>query len=122
MKAALRLLSLLKKPMTTTAENVAAGGTQASQVLDQVTGELVSKSELKRRIKEREKLAKKAEKEAAAPPGQKDKNLPKEEVLDPRLYFENRCAQVLKMENAYPHKVHKFNDVSFLSIYLSLHL
>jgi lysyl-tRNA synthetase class 2 len=36
--------------------------------LDEVTGEKVSKSELKRRNKQREKDAKKAEREAAAPP------------------------------------------------------
>lgn len=36
--------------------------------LDEVTGEKVSKSELKKRQKQREKEAKKAEKEAAAPP------------------------------------------------------
>lgn len=36
--------------------------------LDSVTGEMVSKSELKKRLKLREKEAKKKEKEAAAPP------------------------------------------------------
>lgn len=40
----------------------------ANLLLDEVTGEKVSKSELKRRQKNREKEAKKKEKEAAAPP------------------------------------------------------
>lgn len=40
----------------------------ANLLLDEVTGEKVSKSELKRRQKMREKEAKKKEKEANAPP------------------------------------------------------
>lgn len=40
----------------------------AKLLLDEVTGEQVSKSELKKRQKLREKEAKKKEKEAAAPP------------------------------------------------------
>lgn len=40
----------------------------ANLLLDEVTGEKVSKSELKRRQKTREKDAKKKEKTAAAPP------------------------------------------------------
>lgn len=40
----------------------------ANLLLDEVTGERVSKSELKRRQKQREKDARKKEKEAAAPP------------------------------------------------------
>ena len=40
----------------------------ANLILDEVTGEKVSKTELKRRQKAREKEAKKKEKEAAAPP------------------------------------------------------
>jgi lysyl-tRNA synthetase class 2 len=35
---------------------------------DEVTGEMVSKTELKKRLKQREKDAKKAEREAARPP------------------------------------------------------
>lgn len=40
----------------------------ANLQLDSVTGEMVSKSELKKRLKLREKEAKKKEKEVAAPP------------------------------------------------------
>lgn len=45
-----------------------AEASMANLLLDEVTGEKVSKSELKRRQKNREKEAKKKEKEAAAPP------------------------------------------------------
>lgn len=45
-----------------------AEASMANLLLDEVTGEKVSKSELKRRQKVREKEAKKKEKEAAAPP------------------------------------------------------
>ena len=45
-----------------------AEASMANLLLDEVTGEKVSKSELKRRQKLREKEAKKKEKEAAAPP------------------------------------------------------
>jgi lysyl-tRNA synthetase class 2 len=44
-----------------------AEASMANLVLDEVTGEKVSKSELKRRQKTREKEAKKKEKEATAP-------------------------------------------------------
>lgn len=45
-----------------------AEASMANLLLDEVTGEKVSKSELKRRQKQREKDAKKKEKVAAAPP------------------------------------------------------
>jgi lysyl-tRNA synthetase class 2 len=45
-----------------------AEASMANLLLDEVTGEKVSKSELKRRQKLREKENKKKEKEAAAPP------------------------------------------------------
>ena len=45
-----------------------AEAAMANLLLDEVTGEKVSKTELKRRQKQREKDAKKKEKEAAAPP------------------------------------------------------
>jgi lysyl-tRNA synthetase, class II len=73
--------------------------------LDAETGEMVSKGELKRRQKLRQKEGKKAEKLAANPLPVKAST---EEVLDPLKYFENRCAQVEKMRaagTAYPHKV-----------------
>lgn len=45
-----------------------AEASMANLLLDEVTGEKVSKTELKKRQKLREKEAKKKEKEAAAPP------------------------------------------------------
>lgn len=45
-----------------------AEASMAKLLLDEVTGEKVSKTELKKRQKLREKEAKKKEKEAAAPP------------------------------------------------------
>ncbi|KAJ3321955.1 lysyl-tRNA synthetase [Boothiomyces sp. JEL0866] len=75
---------------------------------DPVTGEKISKSELKKRQKLREKEAQKAEK-AAQQPVKKEKV--EEEILDPRQYFENRSKAVLKMRetlepNPYPNKFH----------------
>ncbi|KAH6565018.1 hypothetical protein BASA61_004098 [Batrachochytrium salamandrivorans] len=52
--------------MTDTAATGA--GTEPNLIKDDVTGEMVSKSELKRRVKQRSKDAIKAEKAAAAPP------------------------------------------------------
>jgi lysyl-tRNA synthetase class 2 len=84
------------------------------QHLDPVTGEMVSKSELKKRMKKREKEAEKeakaSAKEVTAPVANEaagESNLDQE--LDPRLYYENRCKQVLQLrkeQKAYPHKFH----------------
>ncbi|KAJ2788048.1 lysyl-tRNA synthetase [Coemansia interrupta] len=81
---------------------------------DPVTGEMVSKSELKRRIKQREKEAKKATKAAAAPAdGAKPKAKAAEddeEELNPNQYFEIRTKAIEKMREEgpypYPHKFH----------------
>jgi lysyl-tRNA synthetase class 2 len=65
----------------------------ANLLLDEVTGEKVSKSELKRRQKLREKEAKKKEKEAAAPPkvGKKTASAEDEEAnLTPNVSFSVR--------------------------------
>lgn len=51
----------------------------ANLLLDEVTGEKISKTELKRRQKQREKDAKKKEKEAAAPPKAEKKSSAEEE-------------------------------------------
>ena len=81
-------------------------------VLDEATGEMVSKNELKKRQKKRKADAKKAEKaakkaeEAKAKPEKKSKF--GEEELDPAKYYENRVAWVQKERdegrNPYPHK------------------
>ncbi|KAG0358008.1 hypothetical protein BG005_002855, partial [Podila minutissima] len=68
--------------------------------LDEATGEMVSKSELKKRIKNREKEAKKAEKAASAPAPavseKKEKTVSaaeEEENLNPNQYFEIRSKR-----------------------------
>ncbi|QKX58634.1 uncharacterized protein TRUGW13939_05759 [Talaromyces rugulosus] len=80
-------------------------------ILDEVTGEKVSKSEYKRRQKNREKDAKKKEKEAAAPPKtEKQKSTEDEESdLAPNQYFELRSNKINKLRQTknpdpYPHK------------------
>ena len=62
---------------------------QANLHLDEVTGEKVSKSELKKRIKQREAEKKKAEKAAAAPPKPEKKKSEEEEEsnLTPNVSF-----------------------------------
>ncbi|GBE80422.1 Lysine--tRNA ligase, cytoplasmic [Sparassis crispa] len=90
---------------------------------DPVTGEMISKQELKRREKQREKEAKKAEKAAAQP--QKPAAGPKaaavnEADLNPNQYFEMRSRHVQKLKetqspNPYPHK---FNVSISISEYI----
>ncbi|KAF9050448.1 hypothetical protein BJ165DRAFT_1414207 [Panaeolus papilionaceus] len=82
---------------------------------DPVTGELISKTELKRREKQRAKDSAKASK-AATTPAPKAKEAtgtaaPSEDDLNPNQYFELRSRQVLEMKrtqqpNPYPHKFH----------------
>ncbi|KAH3900708.1 Lysine--tRNA ligase, cytoplasmic [Saccharomycodes ludwigii] len=81
--------------------------------LDEVTGEMVSKSELKKRIKQRQVEAKKAEKKknAIAPPAAKKKINDAFADLSPSQYFEARSRQInelrtTKTPNPYPHKFH----------------
>ncbi|TFK18292.1 lysine-tRNA ligase [Coprinopsis marcescibilis] len=81
---------------------------------DPVTGEMISKQELKRREKQRAKGAAKASKAAAAPPveaKEKADAKPKEEELNPNQYYELRARQIKHLKesqspNPYPHKFH----------------
>ncbi|OCH88627.1 lysyl-tRNA synthetase [Obba rivulosa] len=78
---------------------------------DPVTGEMISKTELKRREKQREKEAKKAEKAATAPAPAAKEAGPKDEDLSPNQYFEIRSRHIQKLKetqnpNPYPHKFH----------------
>ncbi|PPQ99670.1 hypothetical protein CVT24_009742 [Panaeolus cyanescens] len=82
---------------------------------DPVTGEMISKTELKRREKQRAKDAAKATKAAAAPaPKAKEATgsaAPSEDDLNPNQYFELRSRQILELKktqqpNPYPHKFH----------------
>jgi lysyl-tRNA synthetase class 2 len=83
---------------------------------DPVTGELISKSELKRREKQREREARKAEK--AAPAAQDGTaNAPNEDDLNPNQYFELRSRAILKLKetqdpNPYPHKFHVTKSIT----------
>ena len=89
-------------------------GEEKKLYTDPVTGEQVSKKELKKREKmrkkEEEQAKKKAEKEAKAKEGggEKKKKKNDEEELDPTKYFENRKTYLLKKmeagENPFPHK------------------
>jgi len=89
-------------------------GEEKKLYTDPVTGEQISKKELKKREKmrkkEEEQAKKKAEKEAKAKEsgGEKKKKKNDEEELDPTKYFENRKAYLLKKmeagENPFPHK------------------
>jgi lysyl-tRNA synthetase class 2 len=80
--------------------------------LDALTGEMVSKSELKRRMKQREKEAAKAERHQAAVVTGNGANAEKvdmdDEMLDPNQYHEMQLKSLQKMKdqglNPYPHK------------------
>lgn len=74
--------------------------------LDEVTGERVSKTELKKRQKQREKDAKKAEKAAAAPPPPAKKKAAasaeeEEAHLNPNQYFEIRSRAIQKLRQSH---------------------
>ncbi|KAL0077747.1 lysyl-tRNA synthetase [Phycomyces blakesleeanus] len=94
---------------------------------DPFTGEMVSKSEIKRRTKQREKEAAKAAKAAAAPVVEKTKSAEEgEDELNPNQYFELRSKSIRHLRetqqpNPYPHKfqvelslpefIAKYNDI-----------
>ncbi|KAJ2852708.1 lysyl-tRNA synthetase [Coemansia brasiliensis] len=84
---------------------------EVNRQLDPVTGEWVSKSEFKRRNKQREKEAKKAAKPAPpAPKAGKAGSKENEEALSPNQYFEirNRAIDKMREEGPYPYP-HKFH-------------
>ncbi|KAJ3943510.1 lysyl-tRNA synthetase [Colletotrichum fioriniae] len=92
----------------------------AKLLKDEVTGEMVSKTELKKRQKAREREAAKAAKAAAAPPkpaaAKKGNAEADEKNLDPSQYFENRSRAINKLRetkspNPYPHKFHTDYDL-----------
>ncbi|KAG2187258.1 hypothetical protein INT44_004943 [Umbelopsis vinacea] len=94
-------------------QEAAAAAVTSEQNLqkDPVTGEMISKSEMKRRQKLREKEAAKAAKAAAKPaaPVAKKSAEEGEEDLNPNQYFEIRSKNINKLRttqepNPYPHK------------------
>ncbi|SHO76650.1 Lysyl-tRNA synthetase [Malassezia sympodialis ATCC 42132] len=93
-------------------ENQADAGA-VNLLADPVTGEMVSKSELKRRQKQRQKDAEKAAKAeaAGAAPAKAGSALAAEETLTPNQYYEmrRRAIQALResrQPDPYPHKFH----------------
>ncbi|KAL9627548.1 MAG: hypothetical protein Q9204_006488 [Flavoplaca sp. TL-2023a] len=113
-------------------EMAEAGGADqlANLQLDEATGEKVSKSELKRREKQRALEAKKKEKAAAAPVKPKPEKIvsaeEEESQLTPNQYFEIRSGKIQKLRqskapNPYPHKFQVTTDLrEFLPRYESL--
>ncbi|KAJ5316877.1 hypothetical protein PENANT_c016G07825 [Penicillium antarcticum] len=107
-----------------------AEASMANLLLDEVTGEKVSKTELKRRQKKRDNDAKKKEKEAAAPPkakAEKKTSAEDEEAnLTPNQYFEIRSKKINKLRETkqpdpYPHKFQVDTDLrQFLKDYEGL--
>ncbi|PMD31055.1 putative Lysyl-tRNA synthetase, cytoplasmic [Hyaloscypha variabilis F] len=98
--------------------------------LDEATGEMVSKSELKKRNKQRQKEEDKRAREAAAPPkatpAKKSNAEADEKELNPNQYFEIRSRNINKLRttknpNPYPHKFHQNYDLrNFVKDYGSL--
>ncbi|KIW24433.1 lysine-tRNA ligase [Cladophialophora immunda] len=97
--------------------------------LDEVTGERVSKSELKKRQKQRQLEEKKKEKAAAAPPPVEKKAMKAEldeSNLNPNQYFEIRSGRINRLRetkdpNPYPHKFQVNTDLGkFVQEYASL--
>jgi lysyl-tRNA synthetase, class II len=103
------------------ADNNATTGLEqavAGTHLDEVTGEKVSKSELKKRQKQRQAEEKKREKAAAAPPKAEKKGNAEvdESNLTPNQYFEIRSGRVNRLRtskdpNPYPHKFQVNTDL-----------
>ncbi|OXB35516.1 lysine-tRNA ligase [Cryptococcus neoformans] len=91
---------------------MSAPAAEANLHKDEVTGEMISKSELKRRQKERQRAAQKAEKAAAAPAAAQPKKQSKadaEAEMDATAFHEMRYKEIAKLRetkqpNPYPHK------------------
>ncbi|KAJ8660532.1 lysine-tRNA ligase [Lichtheimia ornata] len=115
--------------MSGTEAQAAAATNEKNLQKDPVTGEMISKSEFKRRQKQREKEAAKAAKAASAPAtASKPKNAEEgEDELNPNQYFELRSKTILarredKSPNPYPHKfqvemtipefIEKYSDIA----------
>ncbi|KAG9049279.1 lysyl-tRNA synthetase [Tulasnella sp. UAMH 9824] len=100
-----------------------AGPTPPGTHKDPVTGEMISKTELKRREKQRAKEAAAAAKAAAAPQpaaGSAKAAADKEDDLNPNQYFELRSRQIQKLRQTrdpdpYPHK---FNVTKSITHYI----
>lgn len=106
-------------------EDQAAASAQPNKLLDEVTGEYVSKNELKKRQKLRKREAEKEKKAEAKKQKEDEKknNAKKNEGLavigdeetDPSKYTDNRREWLMsrreKGENPYPHKFHRTHRI-----------
>ncbi|PPQ70011.1 hypothetical protein CVT25_006091 [Psilocybe cyanescens] len=105
--------------------NMASETPAAGTHKDPVTGEMISKQELKRREKQRSKEASKASKAppAAAKPKVAADAGPAEAELNPNQYYEMRCRQVQALKRSqdpapYPHKFHVTSSLtSYIKTY-----
>ncbi|KAF7350517.1 Lysine--tRNA ligase [Mycena venus] len=84
---------------------------------DPVTGEMISKTELKRREKARAKEASKASKAPAPDAAAAQQAKPSDDDLSPNQYYELRSRQILNLKqtqnpNPYPHKFHVTRSIS----------
>ncbi|GAA5963140.1 hypothetical protein JCM21900_000224 [Sporobolomyces salmonicolor] len=114
------IMSDIPTPEVPPAKQAPVAGDAPNLQKDPETGEMVSKSELKKRIKAREAAKKKAEKAAAAPPQAvaKTSAADAEEELSPNQYYEIRSRAIQKLRaipasertlttpSPYPHKFH----------------
>ncbi|KAK2460194.1 hypothetical protein APHAL10511_007785 [Amanita phalloides] len=87
---------------------------------DPITGEMISKTELKRRQKQRAKDAKKTPLQQVAKPKEEKIDM---DDLNPNQYYELRSRQILHLKatqspNPYPHKFHVTRSItSFIKTY-----
>lgn len=120
-----------KEPQAPAQEGEAAGEAKPKLLLDEVTGEMVSKNELKKRQKLRKKEEEKAKKDAAKKQKEEEKKAKAEtdgdvapviggdDEVDPSKYAQNRRdwlnSRRDKGENPYPHKFHRTHRLDELS-------
>ncbi|KAG8532723.1 Protein kinase [Bacidia gigantensis] len=107
------------------AETNAPSDALANLQLDEVTGERVSKSDLKRRQKQRIADEKKAGKAANAPLASQKKKVVEEMELTPNQYHEIRSREIRQRQldgfNPYPHKFEVLTDLrDFVKDYADL--
>ncbi|KAJ7584847.1 lysyl-tRNA synthetase [Mycena floridula] len=104
--------------------STAMSSENAGTHLDPVTGEMISKTELKRRTQKREREAKKASKPQPAAAGNANVEAKvSEDDLNPNQYYELRSRQILNLKasqspNPYPHKFHVSRSIlSYIDLY-----
>ncbi|KAK7046724.1 lysine--tRNA ligase [Favolaschia claudopus] len=90
---------------------------------DPVTGEMISKTELKRREKARAKEASKASKAPPPEAAASQQAKPSDDDLSPNQYYELRSRQIMNLKqtqnpNPYPHKFHVTRSItSYIDTY-----